>query len=433
GVTSKIHKSMDWMKGTEWMWNDWEKVRFQSDGIFVAPTEECHQPQAKQCKWSADKDGKIYIMWGKKSGLHEVKADHMPDMNDDDFELELPNISLSGKRKRDGAPLHAEFVQVFDTEIQDARRDLYGDLGLEPGADVSTVKKAFRKMSIKYHPDKTGNDPTAHRKFTRIGEANEILSDPAKKFLYDMGGMESVRAMEKGDIPRGEDGHVTYPVPLEKLYTGSKEHVRINRRVVCTGCRQKPDLEKCRGCGKCPDEVKMVQQQVGPGFFVQQQQQVPSRERCKNEDTELELNIEKGMMDGEQIVFEGMAEQRPGQIPGNLIFTIKQTSDQRFTRENGYDLRTATQIPLKEALLGFDRSMAHLDGHQVRLVKQPGEVCQPFEVMKIPGEGMPHKVEGGGHSDYGDLYVKMNVKFPESLTDAQREAIDKLFPAEETQ
>lgn len=121
-----------------------------------------------------------------------------------------------------------------------------------------------------------------------------------------------------------------------------------------------------------------------------------------------------------QIVFEGMSDQRPGQIPGNLVLTVKQANDRRFIRENGYDLRTATQISLKEALLGFDRSMSHLDGHQVkqgivgdgesslqvRLVKQPGEICQPFEIMKISGEGMPHKVEGGGHSDYGDLYVR---------------------------
>ncbi|KAF4651462.1 hypothetical protein FOL47_000376, partial [Perkinsus chesapeaki] len=216
GVTSKIHKSMDWLKGTEWMWNNWEKVRFESDGIFIAPTDECNQPQTKQCRWSADKEGNIYIMWGKKSGLHRVKPDHIPNMEDDDFELDLPNITLTGERKRDGEPLHAEFVQVYDSEIQDSRRDLYADLGLEPGSDTSTVKKAFRRMSIKYHPDKTGNDPMAQRKFTRISEANEILADPAKKFLYDMGGMESVRAMEKGNIPRGEDGHVTYQVPLSK-------------------------------------------------------------------------------------------------------------------------------------------------------------------------------------------------------------------------
>jgi len=273
---------------------------------------------------------------------------------------------------------------------------------------------------MKYHPDKNP-DEESQAKFREIRDAHEILNDPDKKILYDTGGMEAVKKVEKGEVNKGENINTELGVSLEDLYNAGVHKAQIGRRVVCRGCRVRPDSPKCKGCSRCPNEIKNVQQQVGPGMFIQREQEVQSKEKCKQEDTVIDVNIEKGMRDGEQLTFERMAEQRPGQLPGAVVFKLKAAKHAKFTRMAD-DLHMNMQVSLREALLGWQQSIRHLDGHVLEIGTEA--VTKPFQVIKVKGEGMPLRDDP---ASFGDLYVKVEIIAPTSLTESQREAIDAVF------
>merc|ERR1711861_4307 len=149
-----------------------------------------------------------------------------------------------------------------------------------------------------------------------------------------------------------------------------------------------------------------------------QQVQVPSKEKCKMEQTKLDVLIEKGMSDGSEIKFERMSEQKPGQIPGDVIVKLKQKPDARFKRR-GNDLHTEMTITLKDALLGFTRTLHHLDGHEV-IIENKG-ITAPRQVFKIAEEGMPvHNFP----SQAGDLHVMVQIQMPTSLTAQLRAMVE---------
>jgi len=318
--------------------------------------------------------------------------------------------------------------QVAVPEIEEI--DLYEIMGLDEDATDKEIKKAFRKLSLKYHPDKNQGDGEAADKFREITDAYEILSDEKKKFQYDFGGMKAVKEGEKPDqmdffgglfgggqrdSKKGGDANMESAVTLEQLYNGAVSKASIERRVVCRGCAGKKGKkkEKCKACGRCPNEVKMVQRQMGPGFMVQQQEEVPSKEKCKNEKKVLEIVVEKGMPDGAQLRFEYASEQKPGQVPGDVIISLKQKKHPRFERK-GDHLHHSMKISLKQALTGFSATILHLDGRTVD-VSNKG-ITRPFQTVVVRGEGMPvHEVP----SQFGDMHVTYEVEFPRELNAQQ--------------
>ena len=185
-------------------------------------------------------------------------------------------------KARCGNGASATFISKDQAQIEkEENDDLYNVLGLDDEeATEKDIKKAYRKLSIKYHPDKNPGDVTATKKFNAVRDANEILSNPDLKILYDTGGMEAVdehKKEEQGggrggghnffgggqqDSKRGQDYNTEIEVSLEDMYNGGTHRTSINRRVVCRGCVKKPNKPKCKGCGRCPNEVKMVQRQM---------------------------------------------------------------------------------------------------------------------------------------------------------------------------
>ena len=368
------------------------------------------------CIWAAN-GGKIYIMM-PQSGLYTLTSSGSPgSMNQEDVE----KITLSGNREADRTGVKMSFSRIYDQTSREDAMDLYAILGVSIDASTADIKKAYRKLTIEYHPDQNQGSPEAQARFNEITKANEILSDQTKRMLYDTGGMEAIRGMEKGEIQRGQDVLMEVTVPLSILFSGGTVNPSYRRRVVCTGCRANPTMDRCRGCSRCPSEIRMVNQQVGPGFFVQQQVQVESKEMCKMEDKPLELIIEKGSASGDQILLERMAEQRPGMVPGNVIVRLRQQADSRFRRE-GNDLHTTITVGLKDALLGFRTQITHLDNDQVLLNRQG--VTQPMQIVKIENEGMPFKDDPDRR---GDMFVTVNVQFPQSLTGDQVNIVGELF------
>jgi len=413
GVSDKITKKFSWLKGTEWNWNNWRNVKFQKDGSFEAPTSDC---QRGQCKWSANKN-KVFILWGQ-AGLHEL--DVVGEMPAEQDQKKMQGLSMRGRRTSDGEACSAVFQRVFDHEAAALDKDLYEILGLQDDADEADIKKVYRKLSIKYHPDKNP-DEESKRKFAEVRDAYEVLNDPDKKILYDTGGLEAVRKAEKGEIEKGEDARANLAVSLADLYNGGAQKAQIQRRIVCRGCRVKPDSPKCQGCQRCPNEIRNVNRQVGPGMFMQQQEEVQSKEKCKQEHTEIEAQIEKGMREGESLTFPRMTDQRPGMIPGSVIMTLKVGKHPLFERR-GDDLHMNTQVSLREALLGWTKSIKHMDGHTLEIGTD--SVTKPFQVIKVKGEGMPLRDDP---ASFGDLYVKVEVIFPKTLTSSQQEQIASIF------
>eukprot|EP00929_Paragymnodinium_shiwhaense_P064566 TRINITY_DN3234_c0_g2_i1.p1 TRINITY_DN3234_c0_g2~~TRINITY_DN3234_c0_g2_i1.p1 ORF type:complete len:478 (+),score=157.65 TRINITY_DN3234_c0_g2_i1:122-1555(+) len=408
GVPDSISKPMSWLKGTQWKWNrdNWA-LKLERDGDIDAPIQQC---RGGQCKWSAEA-GKLYILLGDAGLLTLETSATRP--------AEMKGLKMVGRLSADNQKVTLTFDKIFDHEAVDLDKDLYAALGLKDDAEENEIKKVYRKLSIKYHPDKNP-DAESKAKFAEVRDAYEILSDPDKKILYDTGGMEAVQKATKGQIEKTDDMDANVQIGLDELYNGETKKAHISRRIVCRGCRQRPSAPQCKGCGRCPNEVKVVQVQMGP-FVTQQQQEVPSKEKCKEENTIIDLHIEKGMRDGDTLNFPRMSSQRPGMLPGAVNVKLQQKKHKLFKRR-GDDLHMEHEISLKEALLGWSKTVTHLDGHTIEIGSK--SVTKHNQVLKIESEGMPQREDP---ASFGSLYVTVAVRFPSKLEAWQRELVEKMF------
>lgn len=297
--------------------------------------------------------------------------------------------------------------------------DYYEILGLETHANMQAVKKAFRRMSIKYHPDKVGkDDATAKARFEELRTVYDVLSDPNKKTMYDMGGIipENGKQLEKAQGMRGK-----MEVPLEHFYNGATFTSYIQRRVICRGCAHKNN-GRCNKCNQqCPNEIKTVQVQFGP-MVINQKQEVRSEEKCKDQQTPLEVVIEKGMRSGSTIDFPLMGEQRPGMVPGDLQMELPVAAHNVF-KWKGNDLHMTIQITLKQALLGFKKEVKHLDGRSVYI--ESGDIVKPGQILKLSEEGMP---KHNFPSERGNLYAEVQIQMPSKLEESHKSWLQSNLP-----
>lgn len=330
-----------------------------------------------------------------------------------------------------------------------ALADYYDTLEIKSDATESEVKKAFRRLSAKYHPDKNQGNEEAHKKYVEINKAYEILNDPEKRQIYDLRGQQGLDEHLQGGTmdmwgnrrgqPRGPNAHADIPVDLAELYNGAVKEMSMQKNVICHKCRgtgaKDGQTTKCRACGG--KGVRMQKVQMGIGMTMQMQttcdvcggKGITHAENCpvcrgrKVVPTKktLIVQIEKGMRDGQEIVFPRESEQSPDYMPGDVIFTLRQRPHHTFRRE-GNDLHTDLTISLKEAILGFSKRIRHLDDHYTEV--SSNEIIQPFQVKKIAGQGMPIH---GVPSQFGDLYVRFIVELPKKLSQSDRELLEKVF------
>ncbi|CAG8726770.1 21715_t:CDS:2 [Dentiscutata erythropus] len=344
--------------------------------------------------------------------------------------------------------------------------DYYQILGVQRSATQREIKKQYKQLSKKYHPDKNPGDKEAEQKFVQLAEAYEVLSDETKRSIYDKYGEEGLKQHGAGgnnfhnpfDIFAkffGGSGHfgdsnsqerqgpniiMDIEVDLKELYLGTQFDVDISKQVICSHCRgsgakSDDDVISCDACGG--RGVKVVKQMLGPGIFQQFHSTCDScggkgkivKSKCPicdgkkvlRANEQLTVIIDRGMKDGNTVVFEKESDEAPDTIPGDIIFKIKTLPNSIFTR-NGDNLYKKETISLIDALTGFERNLTHLDGRIVTIKRDT--VTQPNFVQVIKNEGMPkHRTQVKG-----DLYVEYTVVFPSVIEDVAKEGLKKLFP-----
>ncbi|TGZ81947.1 DnaJ-domain-containing protein [Ascodesmis nigricans] len=353
---------------------------------------------------------------------------------------------------------------------------LYEVLELQPGASEPEIKKAYRKLAMKYHPDKNAHNPEAGEKFKEVGHAYEILSDPQKRQIYDqygeeglngeggmgggmsaedlfsqffggmgggMGGMFGGGMQPQGPRKSRDIVHV-HKVALEDLYKGKVSKLALQKSVLCPKCDGRGGKEgavkKCAGCNGVG--MKTMMRQMGP--MIQRFQTacpdcngegeiIRDKDRCKHcngkktvtERKVLHVHVDKGMADGQKVTFKEEGDQGPDIIPGDVVFIIEQKAHDRFERK-GDDLYYNAKIDLLTALAGGSIAIEHLDERWLTVSILPGEVISPGTIKQIRGQGMPSY----RHHDHGNLYIKFDVEFPPDHfnTPEQLALLDNILP-----
>jgi curved DNA-binding protein len=289
--------------------------------------------------------------------------------------------------------------------------DYYKILGLDKNASADDIKKAYRKLARKLHPDLNPNDKEAHQKFQQINEANEVLSDPEKRKKYDQYGKDWQHAeqfeqtRQSGQhANRGEWGQSSTGNFDEGDFSDFFESLfgRSNGRTHSSQA-------KFRG----------QDYQAGLQLRLEDIMQTHKQTLTVN-GKNIRITIPAGVEDGQVIKLKGYgAPGVNGGPPGDLYITFTITPHSRF-RRSGNDLYSAATIDLYTAVLGGETTIDTLTG-KVKLKVDPE--TQAGTKIRLKGKGIPiYKKEG----EAGDLYVTYEVKLPTNLTAEQKELFTKL-------
>ncbi|MFO0556455.1 MAG: molecular chaperone DnaJ [Polyangiales bacterium] len=352
------------------------------------------------------------------------------------------------------------------------KRDYYEVLGVSKSAGADEVKKAFRQLAFKYHPDRNPDDPAAESKFKEASEAYDVLSDARKREMYDQfghaglngegfrpaddlfeqfqdmfadffgggfgfggGGGRQRGGAAKGPRPvRGRDVRTAVRISLRDAVVGCKRELDVAMPKACSECNGSGAAKgaapvtcnACRGRGQvthgaggfiisttCPECS-------GRGSVIKQ-----ACAECKGhgevrEDKKVKVAIPAGIDHGQMIRLGGLGEAgQNGGPAGNLLVAVEVEPDARFERE-GYDLATEVSLTFPQAALGAKLEVLTIDERKLSLEIPPG--TQPGAVFTFENEGVPF-VDAPGK---GRLAVIARVEVPKKLNGKQRKAVEEL-------
>ena len=362
--------------------------------------------------------------------------------------------------------------------MSDTKRDYYEVLGVAKTASADEIKKAYRKLAIKYHPDRNPGDKSAEEKFKEAAEAYDVLSNPDKRARYDQfghnmgpqgfGGGYSGGGMSMEDIfanfgdifenmggfggfsgfgggsrarraaSRGSDLRINVKVSLKDVVHGVTKKFKINHLVACSECRgtgakngnSYKTCATCHGTGM----VTRVQQT----FLGQMQTQSVCPDchgeckiitdpcgHCHGEGVErkeeiVEINIPAGVSDGMTLKMSGKGNAaRRGGVSGDLLIYVTEERDPELIRD-GNDITYNLMLDFPTAVLGGKVEVPTVDG-RARITIEPG--TQSGKILRLRGKGIPSLERGG---TVGDELVNVMIYTPEHLTAEERAAVEKL-------
>ena len=296
--------------------------------------------------------------------------------------------------------------------------DYYQILGVNKDTSKEEIKKAYRKLAMKYHPDHAKGDKAAEEKFKKISEAYAVLSDDDKRKEYDTFGAEGFRQrFSQEDIFRGFDfGDI-----LREFGFGG--NVFSGRRG--SGMRFKFGGESPFGSQTRYQQSRMKGSDLVYELPLTLKEAATGTSKTislqhEGQSEKITVQIPKGMITGKKLRLAGKGSASPlGGPPGDLFIQAKVIQDPVFSIE-GYDLYMVYDLKLTEAILGTSISVPTIDDKKLSLKIPPG--TKPGTKMRMAGRGLPH-MKG---SRKGDLFVKIQIKMPKSLTAEQKALIEKL-------
>lgn len=361
-----------------------------------------------------------------------------------------------------------------------SKRDYYEVLGVSKDVSDEDLKKAYKKVALKYHPDRNPGDKEAEEKFKEAAEAYDVLHDPQKRQAYDRFGHEGLNGgsgfgggfgggmnMEDifsafGDIfgssgfsgfggfgggrqrnrtvYKGADLRVRISLTLEEIATGTTRKIKVKKNVECPSCKGSGAAEGSQPetCSHCHGTGYIVTTRQSVFGMVQTQQECPEchgegtiiKNKCKRcagngtvqGEEVVELNIPAGVADGMILNIQGKGNAAPHNgVPGDIKVVIAEEPNDKFIRDE-QDLIYNLLLSVDQAILGDTVEIPLISGSKARVKIEPG--TQPGKVLRLRGKGLP-AVQGYGYG-VGDLVVKISVYIPERVNDKERRTIEDL-------
>jgi molecular chaperone DnaJ len=341
------------------------------------------------------------------------------------------------------------------------KRDYYEVLGVAKSASASEIKKAYRKLALKYHPDKNEGDADAENKFKEAAEAYEVLSNSEKKSRYDqfghagMGGGGFGGGMNMDDIfsqfgdifggafgggggfggPRGgarvvkgSNLRVKMKLSLQEIAEGVQKKIKVNKLVNAPGVTYK-DCSACNGTGR----VTRVSQTFlgamqtqstcnvcrGAGKMIDKKPNDADAQGLKRQEEVVEIEIPAGVEEGMQLSVTGKGNAGPfNGIPGDLIVVIEEIEHEDLRRD-GEHLHYDAYVNFVDAVMGYSIEIPTVSG-KAKIKVEPG--TQSGKVLRLKGKGLPHVQRYG----QGDLFVHINVWTPKKVSKEEKEILEKL-------
>jgi molecular chaperone DnaJ len=346
-----------------------------------------------------------------------------------------------------------------------AKRDYYEVLGLSKGASKEEIKKAYRKIAIKYHPDKNPGNAEAEDKFKEAAEAYDVLYNDEKRAQYDRFGHDGMRggggfggggmSMEDifsqfGDIfgegspfdsffgggrsrggqriRKGTNLRIKLKLGLEEVANGVEKKIKVNRLVAAEGVTFK-DCGTCNGTGQVRSVTNtMLGQMVssrtcptcaGTGRILDQRPPGVDNSGLISKEEVISIKIPPGVADGMQLSMSGKGNEAPGGgVPGDLLIMIEEVEDKVLKRDGNniiYDL----YLSFPDAALGTQTEVPTVSG-KVKIKIEPG--TQSGKILRLKGKGV-RDINGYG---YGDQLIYVNVWTPKQLSKEEREKLETL-------
>ena len=343
-----------------------------------------------------------------------------------------------------------------------SKRDYYEVLGVEKGASASEIKKAYRKLALKYHPDKNPDDTKAEEKFKEAAEAYEVLSDDNKRERYNRVGHAGMKGsaggghhmnMEDifsqfGDIfggafggggfggggggrrrrMKGTDLRIKVKLSLEEIATGAKKKIRVTKQVLADDVEHS-DCSTCNGTGQISRVTNTILGQMqttstcpschGSGVSITKKPYEADQMGMVRKDEVVEIDIPSGVEDGVQLVMRGNGNGAPiGGVPGDLLIVVEELPHEKFQR-NGKNIHHDLYVSFTDATLGASSAVPLLKG-KAKIKIEAG--TQSGKIVRLRGKGLPSMDSYGS----GDLLVNINVWTPQELTKEERSALEGL-------